>query len=184
MNEMEKYTAEVIRRASAKKRLRRARLTGVLGASCAALVCAFGLAGMLRPVPSEVAAPTGDLEGAAVLPEGDGIRSEAYVYAEIFVNGEKLLVADTPAEAEAVVEALEEAMNSAEASEHSTGSGHGATDGSVRIVLAAANGRTEEYLLCGSVLYRNNTRESLLLPDEALAKLASRLGIDELLKGE
>jgi|GEM_PF-3187633 len=184
MREMNEYTAEVIRRASAKKRRRMARLAGVLGASCAALVCAFGLAVMLRPVSGDEALPPRDHDDAAGPLEADGIQGDEYVFAEVTFNGEILMTASSPDEARAVADALEEAMNAAEAWESASGNDHGTADGSVHILLASANGRTEEYLLSGNQLYRHNTKESRLLPDEALEKLASILGVGALEKGE
>lgn len=192
MREMNEYTAEVIRRASDKKQRRRADLTRALGASCAVVVCAFallGVLGKLRPstdgINSEATLPTyaasGDGSPDGYIPndlaggeDTDGV-SAGFVHAEIELPGSARFTLFSPEEAEAIAEAVSDAKAASALVKHAGEGISPAMENDAHIRLTAGDGRTEEYLVIGNMLYRVGGGDGWLMPDEALAELMSKL---------
>lgn len=194
MREMNEYTAEVIRRASDKKQHRRADLTRALGVSCAVVVCAvalLGVLGKLRATHDGVdSLPTHEVDGVIAgdgqLPsfhaggEGtdginDGTAGAGFVSVEIALPGSAVIALSSPEAAAAVAEAIAEAKAASSLVKHAGEGISAATEHDAHIRLIAADGSAAEYLVIGNMLYRVGAGDAWLMPDEALAELMIRL---------
>lgn len=187
MREISEYTAEVMRRADEKKRVRKRRITAAVSAGVPlALALVFALPIVLKGVGADAApqAPTEaellpaddqDLNAATLppanIPESvDGFALSPLRF-EVITDGDPKVCGD-PAKAAALMTLIGGLAPDPEPAQHSGGS-------ETRIALYYAEGGPDLFSLVGSVLYDDNGDQSFTLDEAALSELYALLDIKQ-----